>query len=82
MYFRQVSKTYGNAKLKSLRETIEALHEFGLEDEEIQFPEEFDEYNDNPPDNIVNAELIRQKQFLNNLVQERQEHLVNKLSET
>ena len=82
IFFMQVSKTYGSAKLKKLQETIEALHEIGLEDEDIQFSGEFDKYDGKPPDDVVNAELIRQKNFLNNLVQEKQEYLVNKLSET
>lgn len=80
MFFKQVSKTYRSAKLKKLRETVEALHEFGVEDE-VDYSEELENYEGKQPDNVVKLELNRQTQILDDLVQKRQEYFVNQLCE-
>jgi hypothetical protein len=80
MFFKQVSKTYRSAKLKKLRETVEALHEFGVEDK-VDYSEELENYEGKQPDNVVKLELNRQTQILDDLVQKRQEYFVNQLCE-
>ena len=76
-----MSKTYGSANEKKLRETIEAFEEFGMEDE-LQYSEEYENYQGERPDLLVKTELDRQRQALENLVQERQKYFVNKLTES
>lgn len=76
----KVSKTYRSAKLKKLRETVEALHEFGVEDK-VDYSEELENYEGKQPDNVVKLELNRQTQILDDLVQKRQEYFVNQLCE-
>ena len=81
IFLTQVSKTYESAKLKKLRETIEALHEFGVDEDDVELSDEFENYHGKQPD-VINSELVKQKQMLDNLVEERQKYFVNKLSET
>ncbi|XP_028418747.1 uncharacterized protein LOC114544275 isoform X2 [Dendronephthya gigantea] len=76
----KVSKTFGSAKLKNLRETIEALNELGLDEDNIEFSEEFEKYQDDAPDDVVNSELIRKRKTLEDLLEQSQEYFINKLS--
>ena len=77
-----MSKTFGSAKRKKLRETLEAFHDFGLE-EELKYSEEYENFEgEYQPDSLVKAELDKQKQTLDNLVQERQQYFVNKLTDS
>ena len=77
----KVSKTFGSAKQKKLRETLEAFHDFGL-DNEVKYSEEYENFEGDQPDSLLKAELDKQKQTLDNLVQERQQYFVNKLTDT
>lgn len=51
-----------------------------MEDDQIEFSEEFENYKGKRPDDVVNSELIRQKQKLDQFVQKRQDYFVKKLS--
>lgn len=59
---------------------MEALQNFGFEEtDEVELPDDF-ESNIRQSAELVDLELSRQKQILENLIKERQEYLLNALS--